>query len=399
VWLGGQFVTQGLSDAALTDDPAMAVLLRGDSADAVTALARQRLVGRNNAAAARLAARAVRLDPMNPDALTIYGFAQDQLRAPIAANAAMSVAGELGWRNVLAQVWLLRRDLVARKYAAALDHADAVMRGQQAAPMIVLAVVAAAARDPAAIPLLERHLSAAPAWRQPFFSFLCFSARPPAADLARTLLFDLARGPTPPTESEQAILLARLVGDREYDGAAAAWRFFRPRAAAKGLVYDGDFETAAGPTPFDWSIRQGAGWLAAITDSPEGRGEALRVDYDGVSPPQPLRQLLVLPPGRYRLSGRANVEGGKSPGSLVWSIDCMTTTDVFARAPTPEAANGQWSSFAVEFDVPAGRCPAEWLELTTEAGDLRKDLAVWYDDLALAPLPAAAPPSGGAKAS
>ena len=76
----------------------------------------------------------------------------------------------------------------------------------------------------------------------------------------------------------------------------------------------------------------------------------------------------------------------------------MTTNDVFARAPTPEGANGRWSPFAVTFDLPAGRCPAEWLELTTEAGDLRKDLAVWYDDLALAPLPAAAPARGAAKA-
>ena len=387
VWLTGQFVTQGLSDHFLGDDPEMSVLLRGDSSDAVGALARKRLVTRDNDGAARLAGRALRLDPLNASALTTVGFAEDQLGRPGPANAAMSVAGELGWRDVLTQVWLFRRDLLAHDYAGALDHGDAVMRREEVTPQIVLAVLAAAARDPAAIAPLERHLAANPAWRLPFFSFLCLNARPPATDLARTLLFHLALGPTPPTVDEQAVFLRRLVGDRQFDAAAAAWRVLRPKAAAAGLVYDGDFETPAGPSPFDWYMTQAAGWEAALADSPEGRGHALRVDYDGVSPPQTLRQMLILPPGRYRLSGRADVESGTAPGSLGWSIDCATTSDVFARIDTPATASGAWAPFSVELNIPPARCPAEWLELTTDAGDMRKDLVIWYDDLAVTPLP------------
>ena len=327
---------------------------------------------------------------MNGEALTTYGFAMDQLGRPQSADLAMSAAGELGWRDVLTQVWLFRRDLVARRYAGALDHGDAVMRRQEVVPNIVLAVLAAAAHDPNAIGPIEKHLANSPNWRMPFFAFLTMQARPPATDIVGTLLFQLARGPTPPTADEQAVYRRRLGGDHQFDAAAQAWRRLRPQAAA-AWVYDGDFETPAGETPFDWLLAHGAGWSAVITDSPAGGGQALQVSYDGVSPPKPLRQTIILPPGRYRLSGRAYLESGTGPETLVWSLACSTTDDIFARAPTPAAKSPGWTPFSAELDLPPGRCPAEWLQLTTEAADVRKNLVVWYDDLAITPLAGGAP--------
>ena len=388
VWLGGQFVTQGLSDRFLGDDPELAVLLRGDSSDAVAALARKRLTTHDNDGALRLAGRALQLYPLNAGALTSYGFASDQLGRPGPADQAMSAAGELGWRDELTQVWLLRRDLLARRYASALDHGDAVMRRQDVVPPIVLAVLAAAAKDPNAVGPIERHLANAPNWRLPFFVFLTVEAHPPATDIAGTLLSQLAGGSTPPTGAEQALFLRRLGGDGRFDDAASAWRKFHPKAAAAGYVNDGDFETASDQTPFDWMMIQGVGWAAGIYDSPAGGGEALQVSYDGVSPPMALRQTVILPPGRYRLSGRAYLESGTSPETLAWRLACVTTNDVFAQAPTPSAPQATWTPFSVELNLPAGRCPAEWLQLTAEPGDVRKDIVVWYDDIAITPFAA-----------
>src|SRR5438552_4027402 len=111
VWLGGQFIRQGVSDNLLSDNPELAMLWMGDSSDAVGQLARMRLQTRDGSGAARLAAKALQLEPLNAPALTTYGLAEDALRQTAMANRAMTLAGRQGWRDLPTQVWLFRRDL------------------------------------------------------------------------------------------------------------------------------------------------------------------------------------------------------------------------------------------------------------------------------------------------
>src|SRR5581483_3886960 len=79
VWLGGQFIRQGVSDNQLGHNPETAVLWWGDSSDAVAQLARLRLQSRNPTGAVRLAVKALQLSPLNAPALTTYGLAMDSL--------------------------------------------------------------------------------------------------------------------------------------------------------------------------------------------------------------------------------------------------------------------------------------------------------------------------------
>jgi hypothetical protein len=301
----------------------------------------------------------------------------------------MAVAGKLGWRDIVTQLWLFRRMLLASDIDAALDHADALLRRQDVAPRALFAALAAAARDPRSTEPLVRHLAQNPGWRSRFFVFLSAYAQPPETDVARALLMRLARGPTPPTDEELAVYLRRLVGDARFEDAARDWRALTHGAGQTGFVYDGDFERPIGQTPFDWSFSDAAGWSAGVSDAPgeQGRGQALRIDYDGVSPPKPVRQMLVLPPGAYRLSGRSYNEGESDPKALVWGVVCATTGEVLAGAPTPRPAS-QWSPFSVDLNVPAARCPAQWLVLSAAPGDAGADIAVWYDNLVVAPIAA-----------
>jgi hypothetical protein len=394
VWLGGQFITQGVSDYFLTSDPELAVLWRGDSSDAVAALARERLIGHDRDGAARLAGRALQLAPLNASALTSYGVAMDELGRQPQADRAMTVAGRLGWRDVVTQIWLFRRHLLAGDFEAALNHGDALMRRQDEVPKILLAALTAAARDPRMVDPLARHMALSPAWREPFLVFLTSYATPPATDVAHALLARLANGPTPPTSDELAVYLRQLVGDQKFDQAASQWRQLTRGAGQTGYVYDGDFERPPGATPFDWTFSDGVGWTVDIADAPaQGRGQALSVEYDGVSPPKPLRQMLVLPPGAYRLSGRAYGEGDADPGMLAWGVACATTGQALASVATPQT-KGRWSAFTVELNVPADRCPAQWLALSAAPGDVRMDIDVWYDDIVVAPI-ASSPPIAG----
>jgi hypothetical protein len=394
VWLGGQFVRQGVSDEMLPGRPQLAVLWLGESPDALGQLARRRLALGDGAGAARLAARALRLSPFDAVALATYGLAQDRLGQAQAADRAVSLAGQRGWRDLPAQIWLMRRDLLAARFAGGFAHADAVLRRDPTPPPILFAILTAAARDPRATAPLADRLAANPSWRPAFFGFLADQARPPPTDVIVALFARLAGGPAPPTDEEIAPYLRLLVSRQRYAEAATAWRRFTTTAAgAGGGVYDGDFERPPGGTPFDWSLASGVGWTASIGASPGGaRGAALNVEYDGVSPPQPLRQLLVLSPGAYRLSGRFLSEQGSAAPLFEWTLACVGEGQILATAPSPPGPAGVWRSFSAAAVVPAEGCPAQWLALKSQPAPERADVSVWYDQLAISPTSAALRP-------
>lgn len=393
VWLGGQFVRQGVSDNLLNDKPELAVLWMGDSSDAIAQLARYRVQTRDPSGAARLAKKALQLSPLNAPALTTFGLAMDAQRQPQAANQAMTLAGQRGWRDLVTQVWLFRRDLLMADFVDAFDHADALMRRVPAPPAPVLRLLAVAARNPTAIQPLVDRLAASPAWREFFFVYLMAYEKPPATDVAGQLMTRLEAGPAPsrPTETEIGFYLAALAVQGKYQEAEAAWRQLTPRAPG-GYVHNGNFELPARATPLDWWLRSGVGWTAAIADSPDpSHGHALRIDYDGVSKPIPVRQLIVLPPGGYRLSGRMLDAGDGGAGGFVWRVICVGADDPLAKAPAPAGPGGQWRAFSADFTVPASGCPAQLLDLAADRGDLPKDITLWYDDLVIAPQAGVAP--------
>jgi hypothetical protein len=391
VWLGGQFVRQGLSDELLASRPELAVLWMGEAPDALGRLARERLARGDGANAARLAARALRRAPLDGPALATYGLAMDRLGDPRAADRAVTLAGARGWRDLPTQIWLMRRDLLARRFAGAFAHADALLRREPTPPPGVFAILTAAALEPGAVGPLAERLAANPSWRSDFFDFLAGEARPPPTTVTAALLTRLAAGPTPPTDAEVAPYLRLLVSQQRFADAAAAWRRLTPGAPSTATgVYDGDFERPPGSTPFDWSLGGGVGWTASIAASPDGpRGQALNVEYDGVSPPQPLRQLLVLSPGAYRLSGRFDDGQGTGAALFNWTLTCFGADQPLATAPSPPGPAGVWRLFSATVVVPPAGCPAQWLALKSEPARERTDVSVWYDDLAIAALPTA----------
>ncbi|HEY1753345.1 MAG TPA: hypothetical protein VGG29_18960 [Caulobacteraceae bacterium] len=395
VWLGGQFVRQGVSDSFLTDKPGLAVLWQGDSSEAIAALARASLKAKNPGGAARLAVKAMQRWPLNAPALTTYGLALEQLKQPARANLAMTLAGRAGWRDNLTQIWLFRRDMLAQHYPGAVDHGDALLRRQEQGPVIVYEILAAvAARDPRILAPLSAHLAAKPAWREPFFETLTLRLRPPPLDAVHALLASLVHSPAPPTDEELQIYLGSLVAQQKFQQAEADWRQLAPGSPRQtGGVYDGGFEQPPGPSPFDWQMGDGVGWTASIEDAPGAgaHGKALKLEYDGVSPSQPLAQLVTLPPGTYQLAGRAYDDGGSGDKSLFWTLACPGSPDSLARVSAPPGTPEQWRAFSVTFTVPASGCAAQLLRLSADPGGLPGDVVVWFDDMAISATSAVAP--------
>ena len=391
VWLGGQFIRQGVSDNLLNDKPELAMLWMGDSSDAVAQLARYRLQTRDPSGAARLAKKALQLSPLNARAITTYGLAMEAQRQPAIAGRAMTLAGQRGWRDLITQVWLFRRDLLANNFKDAVDHADALMRRVPSPPGPVLRILAVAARNPDAIGPLADRLAANPGWREAFLVYLGAYEKPPTTDIVGQLMTRLQRGPARPTDEEIGFYLASLAVQGKYQEAEAAWRQLTPGARG-GYVHDGDFVKPARTTPLDWWLVNGVGWTASIDNSPDpSHGHALRIDYDNVSKPIPLRQLIVLPPGVFRLSGRMLDAGDGGSSGFAWRVICVGADDPLAQAPAPAGAPGQWRTFSADFTVPATGCPAQLLDLAADRGGIQKDITLWYDDLAIAPTTGVAP--------
>lgn len=391
VWLGGQFIRQGASDNLLDDKPELAMLWMGDSSDAVAQLARYRFQNRDPGGAARLAKKAMQLSPLNARAITTYGLAMDAQRQPAVASRAMTLAGQRGWRDLITQIWLFRRDLLVADFTDAFDHADALMRRVPSPPVPVLRLLSVVARNPNAIAPLADRLAANPGWRRWFFIYLDAYEKPPATELTGQLLTRLQHSAAPPTDEEVGLYLAGLAVQGKFADAEAAWRQLTPGARA-GYVHNGDFELPARTTPFDWFLRSGVGWTASIDASPDAsHGHALRIDYDGTSTTIPLRQLVVLPPGAYRLTGRMLDAGDGGAEGFVWRVICVGAPDPLAKAPAPPGAAGQWHAFSADFAVPASGCPAQLLDLAADRGELQKDITLWYDDLAIVPISGVAP--------
>lgn len=401
VWLGGQFLTQGLSDNFLDSDPGGAVLWRGDSPDALTRFASAQLPVRRYQLAERLALKALRQAPLNARAISDYGLALDGEGDSRRADAVMNLAGQRSWRDVPTQIWLMRRRLLQGRYDEGFQHIDALLRQVDRYPPLPLTILAIAGLDPKAQKPLVERLSHAPSWRVPFFVFLAAAQRPDMDGVFNALLTGLAAGPTPPTDQELGYYLARLLREQEYQQAIQDWRRLSPPGSTgPALLNDGDFEKPPRATPFDWILANGVGWSSQIADAPgDGRGKALNVVYDGVSPPQLLLQYVVLAPGRYRFSGLFYDQSGQGAESLIWRLGCIGSSDALAKAPYPTGRQGEWRAFSVDLSVPATACPAQTLSLSADPGDVRKDVEVWYDNLAIVPIAAPAEPpaqSGGA---
>lgn len=358
---------------------------RSDSSDALSQLALRRVAANDFGHAIRYARRALQLSPLNVVAQSAFGLALDREGQQDRADQILTIAGRRGWRDAVTQIWLFQHRLLQGHYAEGYDRADALLRRNSNFDPYMFGALAMTAQRPGAAKQLSNTLRSAPSWRTNFLAYLSADSQPTSPQTAHAILQALAEGPTPPDDKEVGPYVNRLIRDRQFTEAHEAWtelsHLHRP---ATGALYDGDFEVASGATPFDWTLANGVGWTTSVSMAPgSGHGQALRLDYDGVSQPRPVRQRLVLSGGGYLLSGQVFVESGANPGRISWTVTCEASHANLTQIPMPSGL-GQWRSFSGRFQTPADGCPSQWLQLTADPGDTRDDMVIWFDGLSIA---------------
>jgi hypothetical protein len=168
-------------------------------------------------------------------------------------------------------------------------------------------------------------------------------------------------------------LLGGLVRDGQYAKAHDVWsRVAHVRPAPGTLIFDAAFADARTPPPFNWALTGSTVGLAER--QPGGR---LHVLFYGQEDGALASQLLLLAPGRYRLSMQLSGDAARAR-SLVWSVTCANSNATLARIPLDAVAAAKGWPITVP-----DNCPAQKLELLGVAADLPQQVDLTISRLRL----------------
>lgn len=378
-WCAWRVLSLGLADHYAAKDPEAALAWRGEHPAALLAAADAESPPERVAALAR---RALRGNPLQGRGYRLLAALESESDRAVRLYA---IAAERSPRDILSLAWLFDDAVRAADYPAAVRQADQLLRVQPALLQQLHPVLAGLAAQPDGRTELAASLAQFPPWRTPLLKTLARQAPDPVAIAG---LFERVRlQPRGLRADERHAWLERLIGERRWDAAYLSWVNLLPAGQRDtiGNVYNGGFEWAPSNSGFDWRIGRVAGARIdrAAVDGVTGE-RALRVAFEHRRVPfRHVRQLMALPPGSYRLEGRARFDGLDSERGLVWTLVCAEGGAALADV-RPLAAGRAWHAFGVDFTVPASGCGGQWLTLRVPAripAEERIGGVAWFDDL------------------
>jgi hypothetical protein len=377
-------IVVGVGDRLAETRPQVSLKLGRDSSDVLASAALLAWQAKDGRHTSRYALAALDRSPLNVLALRTRSLGLDSLGKAAQAESLMQFAGTRGWRDDGVQAWLMRDDLAKHRFDQAFMHADALARrGTDLWPVLFL-LFDVGAGDPNSSKSIAARLAGQPHWRSSFLDQLASSRQ---KDDAVERMFQLVdTGPAPLTDAELSDYPRRLARAGRYREALAALRSYRNGAAMIGSPFDGDFKDRPGVAPFAWERLGMPGASLDMGPAPDrAASNALRVEYDGSSATDLMRQALAPPPGNYLLTGDVRPEEG-DPTLLAWKVRCADDGRLLATgSAAPGASLNAWARFAVGFTVPAQGCDGIWLLLTETPQELRSSNVTWYANLAIRP--------------
>lgn len=334
--------------------------------------------------AAELARRAIAANPLDGRAYAALARAEADGGTPDVGLA--GIATRRWPLDPAAHAALADHHLREDCLACALPHIDALLRvrgdAREAVFPLLLEVLV---RLPDPGPLAE-WLGRNPPWRAAFLARAGRDIDDPAP--MHRLMQALHQSAAPPSDAELRHWLARLERDGRFVEAWFAWVQSLPaeRMDALGNLYNGSFEWPASGYGFDWRIARVAGARVEQANAGGSNGDMAlrvafqhqRVDFRHVS------QLLLLPPGRYSLSGRVRLDALRNEHGLIWQVQCIGPRALRLGQSQPFRGASPWRDFDFDFEVPAADCPAQWLRLQLDAraaADRFIGGEAWFDAL------------------
>ncbi len=384
--LGWQAVSMGVASSfLLRDAPGQAARWRSGSADAWSRIATQRAIAADWSGSADAARIALERAPLDAAALRALGLAEAAAKRMDVAAQLMLLAGQLGWRDVPTQLWLIQRSNEVGDRVVVAQRADGLLR-QNTQSALLFGTLRDLLADPVGGIAVAKQLALRPPWRQAFLASLGGDGRVRGEEIA-ALYRQLAAAGAPADTAESAALLDGLWRAGRYPEVEAVWR----AAGGEKLVGDGAFERSGsaprGIGPFTW---QAPGLLGASVgiETPDHawQGKALLVATKSIAAGPAVRQRLVLAPGRYALRFMLR-DGGKAATRPSWAMACAPA---FSRgspslSTTWSAAQRGWVLGEARFEVEPA-CPAQEIRLIVTP--MQGVGSLWIDSVSIERMPA-----------
>jgi tetratricopeptide (TPR) repeat protein len=393
---GYRIVALRLADQWAATSPARALQWSPRHPLALLTLAEQQLDRGQHQQAGATARRLLAAEPLEGRAWRVLAQAEAAQGDAAAAERLFRIAVRRAPRDRAARIALLQADLQAQRWLDATGHLDVLLRiaPRQAEPLFPV-LIELAAIEPVAEDIASR-LKVDPPWRPGLVRTL---QADPTSPGAQALLGAMGRqGLLEP--GERAAWLTGLMQQGRWGEAYARWAS-DPAVRGRRLepVFNGGFDQPPAAGGFDWRLAPPPGVDIGIEAPPGSDGPAAHLAFNGRRVAAVgLDQTLLLAPGPHRLAFRARTEGLQSDRGLEWAIGCEGQGASLAVSP-PLRELPEWAMLAVDVDIPAEHCPAQWLRLrnVATAPPLQRVTGeLWLDDIRIVRRPSslAAPGTG-----
>lgn len=314
--------------------------------------------GDKSGEAAALARKAVRQDATAVRALTVLLYEAQLSDNVDAARRAFGISQELSRRELRPQLWAIEDSVVRGDLADALRHYDLALSTSASAPDVLFPVLAQAIAAPAIRQSVSRMIASGRPWGEDFVDYLADDA--PAPEAAARLFREVAGSGIAIPEQQRSRLIDTLVEKNQFEEArrVAEWRGPRPNA----LLRNGSFDEAPRyPSVFDWALVSEGGLRSSL----QGSGADGSLEYFGSSGSAGTvaQQLLLLPPGTYRLEGESRDVPRMANGQPYWVLKCLSSSEA-GRIDVPPSATAK--RFSGAFTV-SQSCPQQNLALNLRA--------------------------------
>jgi len=326
-------------------------------------------------------------DPLNRYAVYLLGRTSGD--GSIAADHArlLSLAADRSRRDVEIQTMAVDRFLAEDSFPQALERLDGLIRSNPGRRTRLFDALLDLAQNAGNRGALVGLLAQSPPWRKDFLTYIPRSAA--SAQNASLLMTDLRSTRSPPQSSELAPFISKLIDDGAIDQAYSFWLNALTEAQLEraGNIYNGDFEAELAQLgPFDWVVVPTRNVVArTVRNTSADRGTVLELYFAGSEILyRNVYQRLMLPPGRYTLTGAYRANNLENDRGFVWRIYCNAAgKQMMGESPAMKGTR-DWGPFVIDFTIPDTGCTSQILRLELNARaklDLRVRGILRFDDL------------------
>lgn len=318
-----------------------------------------------DAASARRALASAPLASEPFAAIAAASLIQDPLGKTGRESALLAEALRRDPRSRAARILLMRQLAVSGDMSGAFAQLDVLYRLNPVLVTKAMDSIAGLVNTPKRMDAALAALSGRPNLYEPFVVGMVGKDKP------REIVVRLAQGLPANILARPEIrrsIVGQLVEVQEFALARSIWQAGLAKQSS-GLVFSPDFTDRQTPPPFNWQLFETTSGAAGYV-KPRG----LAVNYYDRSPGRLARQIVTLPPGRYRLYVEFKLVGGLADNVRL-RIGCFGAPDVLAEIPLFASGPGLRKAEA-GFEVPAQACSGQELAVWGVVTEKRSEAEV-----------------------